>query len=121
MAQYTEAAEEQLHDHIPVLTEMAGKCIINAENGVNHTLIEGDNLHALTILSKTHKAGVNVIYIDPPYNTGKSNFTYRDVFKDRQARFHNYSFNHNTWLSFMYRRLVHAKQLLSSRGIFLSA
>jgi adenine-specific DNA-methyltransferase len=48
----------------------------------NHILIEGDNLHALTALSFTHEDKIDVIYIDPPYNTGNKDFKYQDAFKD---------------------------------------
>ncbi|GAB1450262.1 hypothetical protein MASR2M47_03180 [Draconibacterium sp.] len=46
----------------------------------NHILIEGDNLHALTALTFTHEGAIDVIYIDPPYNTGNKDFKYNDTF-----------------------------------------
>jgi adenine-specific DNA-methyltransferase len=64
----------------------------------NHILIEGDNLHALTALSFTHKGMIDVIYIDPPYNTGNKDFKYNDHFVDRED-----SYRHSKWLSFMLR------------------
>jgi adenine-specific DNA-methyltransferase len=116
-----ETAEEQLKTCRPVLTEVPDKTIINGNGCINHLLIEGDNLHALTALLDTHRGKIDIIYIDPPYNTGKSDFTYHDVFKDKSGWVDESTFRHNTWLSFMYRRLICARQLLSSRGvIFIS-
>ncbi len=86
----------------------------------HHTLIEGDNLHALTILNYTHAGQVDVIYIDPPYNTGNKDFKYNDTFKDEYIDKEN-PFRHSTWLSFMNRRLRLAKTLLKDTGvIFIS-
>ncbi len=82
----------------------------------NHILIEGDNLHALTALSFTHEGKIDVIYIDPPYNTGNKDFKYNDSFVDRED-----SYRHSKWLSFMKKRLELAKRLLSEKGvIFIS-
>jgi adenine-specific DNA-methyltransferase len=78
----------------------------------NHILIEGDNLHALTTLSYTHEGLVDVIYIDPPYNTGNKDFKYNDTFVDKED-----GYRHSKWLSFMYKRLVIAKKLLSLKGV----
>lgn len=83
---------------------------------VNHTLIEGDNLHALTALTFTHENKIDVIYIDPPYNTGNKDFKYNDSFVDKED-----SYRHSKWLSFMDKRLRIAKRLLSDKGvIFIS-
>ncbi len=82
----------------------------------NHTLIEGDNLHALTTLNYTHAGRIDVIYIDPPYNTGNRDFKYNDHFVDRED-----SYRHSKWLSFMAKRLRLAKTLLKDTGvIFIS-
>lgn len=78
----------------------------------HHILIEGDNLHALTALSFTHKEKIDVIYIDPPYNTGNKDFKYNDSFVDKED-----SYRHSKWLSFMHKRLVLAKQLISTAGV----
>lgn len=77
----------------------------------NHILIEGDNLHALTALSFTHKGMIDVIYIDPPYNTGNKDFKYNDRFVDKED-----SYRHSKWLSFMHKRLEIAKTLLKDEG-----
>jgi adenine-specific DNA-methyltransferase len=115
-----EAVEEQLRENLPVLKEVKEKAIINGEDNPNHILIEGDNLHALTALTFTHEGKIDVIYIDPPYNTGNKDFRYNDTFKDEFIDKEN-PFRHSTWLSFMSRRLKIAKRLLSDKGvIFIS-
>ena len=74
-----EDVEEQLRDNLPVLKEVKEKAIINGEANPNHILIEGDNLHALTTLTFTHEGAIDVIYIDPPYNTGNDIFLYNRI------------------------------------------
>lgn len=82
----------------------------------NHILIEGDNLHALTALNYTHAGKIDVIYIDPPYNTGNKDFWYHDDYVEKED-----SYRHSKWLSFMSKRLKLAKNLLKETGvIFLS-
>ena len=82
----------------------------------NHILIEGDNLHALTALTFTHEGKIDVMYFDPPYNTGNKDFKYNDSFVDKDD-----SYRHSKWLSFMDKRLRIAKRLLSDKGvIFIS-
>jgi adenine-specific DNA-methyltransferase len=111
-----EDVEEQLRESLPVLKEVKDKAIVNGEECPNHVLIEGDNLHALTALTFTHEGKVDVIYIDPPYNTGNKDFKYNDTFVDKED-----SFRHSKWLSFMNKRLEIAKRLLSEKGvIFIS-
>lgn len=112
-----EAVEERMQDELPVLTEVKERAIISdAPDAPNHILIEGDNLEALTTLAYTHEGKIDVIYIDPPYNTGNKDFVYNDSFVDRED-----SYRHSKWLSFMSRRLKIAKQLLSDKGvIFIS-
>jgi adenine-specific DNA-methyltransferase len=112
-----EAVEETLRQYLPVLEEVPERYLPAAEaSAPAHTLIEGDNLHALTVLSYTHAAQVDVIYIDPPYNTGNSDFKYNDRFVDRED-----GYRHSKWLSFMAKRLKLAKTLLKETGvIFIS-
>jgi len=112
-----EEVEERLREELPVLVEDAGKAIVSEDAGApNHILIEGDNLEALTALSYTHERKIDVIYIDPPYNTGNKDFVYNDRFVDKED-----SYRHSKWLSFMSRRLRIAKRLLSDKGvIFIS-
>ncbi len=112
-----EAMEERLRDELPVLTEVKERALISKDKDApNHILIEGDNLEALTTLAYTHAGRIDVIYIDPPYNTGNKDFVYNDSFVDRED-----TYRHSKWLSFMSRRLRIAKQLLSDKGvIFIS-
>jgi len=114
-----EEAEEILKTHIPVLTEVKDKEIAHGtetQKNPNHILIEGDNLHALTSLCYTHEGKIDVIYIDPPYNTGNKDFVYNDSYVDSED-----SYRHSKWLSFMNKRLRIAKRLLSDKGvIFIS-
>ena len=91
---------------------------INADiNLPENILIEGDNYHALKVLAETHKAAVDLIYIDPPYNTGKKeDFMYNDKYVDIDD-----SYRHSKWLSFMHKRLTLAATLLNKKGaIFIS-
>lgn len=108
-----EDVEERLREELPVLVEDTTKAIICEEaDASNHILIEGDNLEALTALAYTHEGKIDVIYIDPPYNTGKNDFVYNDSFIDSED-----TFRHSKWLSFMSKRLRIAKRLLSEDGV----
>lgn len=121
-----EDVEERLRDELPVLHEVKERFInSDAPDAPNHILIEGDNLEALTTLSYTHEGKIDVIYIDPPYNTGNKDFAYYDDFEDeyRQIPYVDKedSYRHSKWLSFMSKRLKIAKRLLSYKGvIFIS-
>lgn len=112
-----EDVEERLREQMPVLREVKDKAIVSdSPDAPNHILIEGDNLEALTALSYTHEGRIDVIYIDPPYNTGNKDFVYNDSFVDTED-----SYRHSKWLSFMSKRLKIAKKLLSDKGvIFIS-
>ena len=80
-----EDVEERLREELPVLVEDASKAIISPDGDApNHILIEGDNLEALTTLAYTHEGKIDVIYIDPPYNTGNNDFVYNDRFVDKE-------------------------------------
>ena len=111
-----EEVEKQLQDELPVLLEVIDKRLPVVEGAPNHILIEGDNFHALTCLSYTHENAIDVIYIDPPYNTGNKDFVYNDSYVDSED-----DFRHSKWLSFMAKRLRIARRLLSDNGvIFIS-
>ena len=112
-----EDVEERLRDQLPVLREVKEQAILSeSPDAPNHILIEGDNLEALTALSYTHEGKIDVIYIDPPYNTGNNDFIYNDSFVDSED-----GYRHSKWLSFMSKRLRIAKRLLSDKGvIFIS-
>ena len=110
-----EDVEERLREQLPVLTEVKERRIISdAPDAPNHILIEGDNLEALTALSYTHEGKIDVIYIDPPYNTGAKNWKYNNDYVDG-----NDSFKHSKWISMMNRRLKIARRLLNFNGIII--
>ena len=112
-----EDAEQRMVNEQPVLVEVPERAILSDDaEAPNHILIEGDNLEALTALSYTHAGKIDVIYIDPPYNTGNKDFIYNDSFVDKED-----GYRHSKWLTFMNKRLKIAKNLLSDKGvIFIS-
>ena len=120
-----EAFEKDSENKIPVLEEVKEKSIKNNDGKPTHILIEGDNYHALQCLNYTHKGKIDVIYIDPPYNTGNE-FVYKDAryldkYPDGSLVDTNHPLKHSYWLSFMEKRLKLAKNLLSKKGvIFIS-
>ena len=110
--EYSEKVDEMLVNNIPIFKEIEDKKILVNEEKPFNFLLEGDNLHSLTLLEKTHTGKVDVIYIDPPYNTGNKDFIYDDKFIDKTD-----GYIHSKWLSFMSKRLEIAKKLLKDDGI----
>ena len=119
-----EDVEELLRTKLPVLKEVKDRAIIappfsegaGGRPSPNHILIEGDNLHALTALTFTHENKIDLIYIDPPYNTGNKDFIYNDNYVDKED-----AYRHSKWISFMEKRLKIAHKLLKDDGvIFIS-
>lgn len=115
--EHQEQVDEKLETYIPVFSEAPEYELTEDEyNESFNFLLEGDNLYSLKLLEKTHKNKVDVIYIDPPYNTGNRDFIYNDEFVGRED-----SFRHSTWLSFLSKRLRIAYKLLAPDGlIFVS-
>ena len=112
--EHREEIDEVLSTHTPVLTEDGSLFIDNG--GQMNFLIEGDNLASLQLLEKTYKGKIDLIYIDPPYNTGNQDFIYDDRYVNSDDLF-----SHSKWISFMNVRLQVAKKLLKNEGIiFLS-
>lgn len=97
-------------NNIPLLVQEDKKIICN--EGENNILIEGDNYHALTALNFVAKETIDIIYIDPPYNTGHNDFSYNDKFVDKED-----CYRHSKWLNMISKRLVLAKELLKKDGI----
>lgn len=104
---------ERCKTELPVLEEKRTKAISNGD-GPTNILIEGDNFHALSVLNYTHKGKIDVIYIDPPYNTGARDWKYNNDYVDI-----NDVFRHSKWLSMMNHRLVVAKKLLKPDGVLI--
>lgn len=114
--EHEERVDKELETQIPTFEEAKDKEIISNANEKFNFLLEGDNLHSLYLLEKTHKEKIDVIYIDPPYNTGSKDFIYNDKIIDDED-----GFKHSKWLSFMNKRLQMAQRLLSDTGvIFIS-
>lgn len=115
--EHEEAVDVKMRTHIPVFTEDKSREIIgNPGSNEYNFLLEGDNLHSLKLLEKTHKGKIDVIYIDPPYNTRNKDFVYNDICIGEDDEY-----KHSKWLSFMEKRLNLLKKLLSIKGvIFIS-
>lgn len=106
----------QCVDNVPVLKEVKTRKVVEGNSLHNNLLIEGDNYHALSVLNYTHKGKIDVIYIDPPYNTGNNSWRYNNDYVDKDD-----NFKHSKWLSLMHSRLKLAKNLLSSNGSLVCA
>ena len=99
---------------LPILKEIKNKEIRTDGEKSFNILIEGDNYHALSVLSHTHKGMIDVIYIDPPYNTGAQDWKYNNDYVDI-----NDQWRHSKWLSFMEKRLKLTKNLLNKKGVLI--
>jgi len=96
----------------PILKEVKSKEINGDKDKPINLLIEGDNYHSLAVLNFTHQEAIDLIYIDPPYNTGNDDFVYNDKRVDKED-----PFRHSKWLNFMEKRLKLAKKLLKPDGV----
>lgn len=85
-----------------------GKVQRGSEDKPFHTVINGENFHVLKALTYTHRGKVDVIYIDPPYNTGAKDWKYNNDYVEGDDLY-----RHSKWLAFMERRLLVAKELLN--------
>ena len=114
--EHEEEVDRMLKNNIPVFSEVKEREIAEKPGDGLNFLIEGDNLHSLKLLEKTHKGKIDVIYIDPPYNTGNKDFIYGDKYVGNDDYYKN-----SKWLSFMEKRIKKAQQLLKEDGlIFIS-
>ena len=107
-----EDAVEICKKELPVISEIKNKEIKDNSGSSPNIIIEGDNYHAISVLNYTHKGKIDVIYIDPPYNTGAKDWIYNNNYVDKDD-----AYRHTKWLSFMNHRLRLAKNLLSEKGI----
>lgn len=80
----------------------------NLDEEINGLMINSDNFHGLNILSNKFNKRIECVAIDPPYNTEKRDFTYKDGYKS------------SSWLSFMFDRVHLSKQLMNSKSSFFS-
>ena len=113
--EHAEIVEEEMKMKIPVSVEDVERKIAGNSDSHNYNfLLEGDNLHSLHLLKKTHSGMIDVIYIDPPYNTGNKDFIYNDSFIDKTD-----GYRHSKWMSFISKRLEIARELLSDTGVIL--
>ena len=110
--EHEERVDKELETQIPTFEEIKEKEIVSTPNAKFNFLLEGDNLHSLYLLEKTHKGKIDVIIIDPPYNTGSNDFMYGDKYLNLDDEF-----RHSKWLSFMNKRLIVAKKLLQENGL----
>ena len=114
--EHEEEADIVMKDNIPVFSEVPDKEINDTTSQCYNFLLEGDNLHSLKLLWKTHKGKIDFIYIDPPYNTKNKEFIYSDTCIGLDD-----GFRHSKWLSFMSKRLQIARGLMTKDGlIFIS-
>jgi len=111
-----ELVVEEYKEQLPVLKEIVTNEIKTSSTAPTNLLIEGDNYHALSVLNYTHRNKIDVIYIDPPYNTGNNSWKYNNKYIDQDDQF-----KHSKWVSFIHKRLKLAKKLLKDNGILCIA
>lgn len=117
----TEDVVEKCKENIPILklknkTKEIEPILILDKDKPENILIEGDNYEALNVLNYTHKGKIDVIYIDPPYNTGNTDWRYNNDYVDGSDEW-----RHSKWISLMSNRLKIAKNLLTESGIICVA
>ena len=88
----------------------------NADAGIVHRLIEGDNLDALHLMTLNEASSYDAIYIDPPYGSGATEWSYNNRFVNPQDRYKN-----SKWLSMMSSRLAMARKLIKDDGVLIIA
>ena len=113
--QHEEDVDVKMRENVPVFTEDESR-ELNCSDAPFNFILEGDNLHSLYLLEKTLKEQVDCIYIDPPYNTGASDWKYNNNYVDEKD-----SYRHSKWLSMMNVRLRIAKKLLKEDGVLICA
>jgi adenine-specific DNA-methyltransferase len=97
----------EFRDYVYPGLKSTGK-VEQSEDKPHHSVINGENFHALKALTFTHRGQIDAIYIDPPYNTGAKDWKYNNDYVDSEDMY-----RHSKWLSFMERRLKVAKELLN--------
>ena len=102
-----EQFEKESENALPVLKEVKGKAIKTDLTKPTNILIEGDNYHSLSVLNYTHQGKIDVIYIDPPYNTGAKDWKYNNDYVDS-----NDTYRHSKWLSMMRNRFAYYQKII---------
>lgn len=106
----------QCQKNVPVLQEVRTRKIFIKDGSPTNFLIEGDNYHALSVLNYTHNSAVDLIYIDPPYNTGAQDWKYNNDYVDDSD-----PWRHSKWVSWIHKRLILSKRLLKPDGAMIVA
>lgn len=101
-------------ENVPILREFKTRRIVDSASQPTNILIEGDNYHALSVLNYTHREAFDVVYADPPYNTGNKSWRYNNDYVEKDD-----GYRHSKWLSFIEKRARLAKNLLKPNGIFV--
>jgi adenine-specific DNA-methyltransferase len=106
----------QCETNVPIVKEIKSKRVVSNKDQTTNILIEGDNYHALSVLNYTHNSAIDLIYIDPPYNTGAKDWKYNNDYVDD-----NDPWRHTKWVSWMHKRLSLSKRLLKRDGVLIVA
>ncbi len=106
----------QCDTNIPVLKEVKGKKLFSDNDLPVNILIEGDNYHSLSVLNYTHGNKADVVYADPPYNTGNKSWRYNNDYIEKEDEF-----RHSKWISYIHKRINLAKKLLKNTGVLIFA
>lgn len=107
-----EVFEQDARDGLPMLEDVEEDALMLDNSKPVNFLIEGDNYHALSVLTYTHRGKIDAIYIDPPYNTGNKTWKYNNCYIDDDD-----AYKHSKWISFMAKRLKLARRLLAKNGV----
>jgi len=109
-----EEVVEMCKTQAPILKSVPKMNVAGRKGEQRNIMIEGDNYHALQVLNYTHKGKIDVIYIDPPYNTGAKDWKYNNDYVEKED-----AFRHSKWISMLYKRMLLAKSLLKSDGVMI--
>lgn len=109
-------AGDAVYPGMKLVDQVIAEPVEGKDTKPTHVVINSENLHALQALNYTHAGRVDLIYIDPPYNTGNADWKYNDRYVDNDD-----AFRHSKWLSFMEKRLKTAKTLLKDTGVIIMA
>ena len=101
-------------NNFPAVKEIKNRRLFKNNTKLSNFIIEGDNYNSLKLLNLTHSKKFDVIYIDPPYNTGARDWKYNNDYVDNNDRW-----RHSKWINFMSNRLKLCKNLLSNSGVLI--